>query len=68
MADLTYVATWNGFAHVASVIEVYSRAIVGWRVTTSLKTDIALDAPEQPLHARQQSEPLVHHSGHRGRI
>jgi len=62
VADLTYVATWAGFAYVAFVIDVFSRAIVGWRVMTSLKADIALDALEQALHARQPTEPLVHHS------
>jgi transposase InsO family protein len=62
VADLTYVATWAGLAYVAFVIDVLSRAIVGWRVLTSLKTDIALDALEQALHARQPSERLVHHS------
>ena len=62
VADLTYVATWNGFAYVAFVIDVYSRAIVGWRVLTSLKTDIALDALEQALHARRPTDALIHHS------
>jgi transposase InsO family protein len=62
VADLTYVATWSGFAYVAFVIDVFSRAIVGWRVLSSLKTDIALDALEQALHARRPRERLVHHS------
>ena len=62
VADLTYVATWRGFAYVAFVIDVFSRAIVGWRVLTSLKTDIALDALEQALWERQPSERLIHHS------
>jgi len=62
VADLTYVATWRGFAYVAFVIDVYSRMIVGWRVATSLRTDLALDALEQALHARPNSERLVHHS------
>lgn len=62
VADLTYVATWKGWAYVAFVIDVFSRAIVGWRVLTSLKTDIALDALEQALHARQPKKSLVHHS------
>ncbi len=64
VADLTYVATWQGFAYVAFVIDVFSRAIVGWRVLSSLKTDIALDALEQALHARRPREWLVHHSDH----
>jgi transposase InsO family protein len=62
VADLTYVATWHGFAYVAFVIDVYSRMIVGWRVATSLRTDLALDALEQALYARPNSERLVHHS------
>ena len=62
VADLTYVATWTGFVYVAFVIDVFSRRIVGWRVAGSLRTDLALDALEQALHARPHSEPLVHHS------
>ena len=46
VADLTYVATWRGFVYVAFVIDVYARRIVGWRVSSSLRTDIALDALE----------------------
>ena len=52
VADLTYVATWKGFVDVAFVIDVFSRKIVGWRTTNSLKTDIALDALEQALWSR----------------
>jgi putative transposase len=62
VADLTYVATWSGFVYVAFVIDVYSRMIVGWRVSRSLRTDLALDALEQALHARPNSERLIHHS------
>jgi putative transposase len=62
VADLTYVSTWSGFVYVAFVIDVYSRMIVGWRVSRSLRTDLALDALEQALHARPRSDRLVHHS------
>ena len=62
VADLTYVATWQGFAYVAFVIDVFSRKIVGWRTTQSLRTDIALDALEQALWSRSDIEGLVHHS------
>ena len=62
VADLTYVSTWAGFVYVAFVIDVFSRVIVGWRVSRSLRSDLALDALEQALHARPGSEGLVHHS------
>src|SRR5437867_4117244 len=62
VADLTYVATWRGFVYVAFVIDVFARRIVGWRVDTTLRSDLALDALEQALHARPDREGLVHHS------
>ncbi len=62
VADLTYVATWAGFVYVAFVIDVFSRRIVGWRVSRSLRSDLALDALEQALYARPDTECLVHHS------
>jgi len=62
VADITYVATWVGFVYVAFVVDVFSRTIVGWRVSSSLRSDLALDALEQALHARQHDGRLVHHS------
>ncbi len=64
VSDLTYVATWRGFVYVAFVIDAFARQIVGWRASTSLRTDLALDALEQALYDRREtpSEPLVHHS------
>ena len=44
VADFTYVATWRGFVYVAFVIDVFARRIVGWRASTSMRTDLALDA------------------------
>ena len=61
VADLTYVATWRGFAYVAFVIDVFSRRIVGWRATGSLRSDLALDALEQALYDRETDAGLVHH-------
>ncbi len=58
----TYVSTWRGFVYVAFVIDVFSRRIVGWRASTSLRTDLALDALEQALYDRDTDGPLVHHS------
>lgn len=62
VADLTYVATWSGFVYVAFVIDVYARMIVGWRVSRSLRSDLALDALEQALWARPEIDGLIHHS------
>lgn len=64
VADLTYVATWSGFCYVAFIIDVFSRRIVGWRVSTSLRTDLALDALEMAIWTRQNDDlaGLVHHN------
>ena len=64
VSDLTYVATWRGFVYVAFVIDAFSRRIVGWRVSHSLRSDLALDALEQALFERDAAERdrLVHHS------
>ena len=62
VADITYVASWSGFVYAAFVVDVFSRRIVGWRVSSSLRTDLALDALEQALHARPEHDGLIHHS------
>jgi putative transposase len=64
VADLTYVATWAGMCYVAFVVDVYSRRIVGWRVSTSLRADLALDALEMAIWSRRGDDldGLVHHS------
>ena len=62
VADFTYVATWRGAVFVAFVVDVFSRMIVGWRVSTSMRTDFVLDALEQALHARRDVDGLIHHS------
>ena len=66
VADLTYIRTYSGWVYAAFVLDVYSRRIVGWQVSTSLRTDLALDALEMGLWARrragQDTTGLVHHS------
>ena len=62
VADFTYVATWLGFVYVAFIIDVFSRRIVGWRVSKSMTTDLVLDALEQAIHQRSAGDGLVHHS------
>ena len=66
VADLTYVRSWTGFVYVAFITDVYSRMIVGWQASRSLRSDLALDALEQAIWARSERghrlDELVHHS------
>ena len=63
VSDFTYVSTWQGWQYVAFVIDVYARRIVGWRVSSSMRTDFVLDALEQALYDRQPDQnALIHHS------
>ena len=66
VADITYVPTWVGFVYVAFVLDLYSRRIVGWRVSASLRSDLALDALEQGIWTRRNEghdlTGLIHHS------
>jgi putative transposase len=64
VSDFTYVSTWQGWQYVAFVIDVYARRIVGWRQSSSMRTDFVLDALEQALYDRQlqRDGALIHHS------
>lgn len=66
MADITYVSTWSGFVYLAFATDLYTRRIVGWRASNSLRTDLTLDALEQAIWSwqRQGLDALVHHSDH----
>jgi putative transposase len=66
VADLTYVATWSGFVYTSFIIDAYSRAIVGWRLSRSLRADLALDALEMAIWVRRDLDGLVHHSDRGG--
>ncbi len=63
VADLTYVRSWSGFVYTAFVFDAYSRFIVGWQTSTSLRSDLAIDALEMAIWQRQGDlHGLVHHS------
>ncbi len=80
VSDFTYVSTtarqtmlassrgWQGFVYVAFVIDTFADKIVGWRVSSSPKTDFVLDALEQALHDRRPVHKggLIHHSDRGG--
>ncbi|MGT2464172.1 IS3 family transposase [Sinomonas atrocyanea] len=66
VADITYVRTFAGWVYAAFVLDVFSRRIVGWQVSTSLYTELALDALQMGLWSRAKDGAdlagLVHHS------
>ena len=72
VADFSYVWTLAGFVYVAFVVDVYSRRILGWRVSGSMRTQLVLDAFRQALHTRHRGaaisgahwtgQGLIHHS------
>jgi len=66
VADLTYIRTHAGWVYAAFVLDVFSRRVVGWQVSTSLRTDLALDALDMGLWERrragQDTTGLIHHS------
>ena len=57
VTDLTFVPTWQGVAYVCFIIDVYSRAIVGWRVASNMKTETVLDAIEMARWSRGRKLP-----------
>jgi putative transposase len=68
VADLTYVKTHAGWVYVAFIIDVFSRFIVGWQASRSLRTDLALDALEMAIWNRKDVDlhGLIRHSDRGG--
>jgi putative transposase len=67
VADFTYVAAWSGIVYVAFVVDIYSRAIVGWSAATHKRAKLVLDALQMALWRRDRDRRpagpgLVHHS------
>ena len=66
VADITYCRTYAGWVYAAFILDVFSRRVVGWQLSTSLRTDLALDALNMGLWTRQHdghdTNSLVHHS------
>lgn len=67
VADFTYVPAWCGIVYVAFVVDVYSRAIVGWSASLSKRATLVLDALDMALWRRDRAgrptgPGLIHHS------
>jgi len=61
-ADITYIRTWEGWLYLASVMDLYSRRIVGWALADHLRAEIVVDALEMAVSRRRPGAGLVHHS------
>jgi putative transposase len=63
LADFTYIRTWEGWAYLAVVLDVYTRRIVGWQLAPHMRQSLVTDAFEMALSARQEHEDgLIAHS------
>jgi putative transposase len=64
VADITYVPTWSGFVYLAIVLDVFSRRVVGWSMSASLKTEVVTRALRMAVGRRRPAGVVVHHSDH----
>jgi putative transposase len=61
-ADITYIRTWEGWLYLASVMDCYSRRIVGWAIADHLRAELVVDALEMAVKRRRPDAGLIHHS------
>jgi putative transposase len=64
VADITYIRTWAGWLYLATVLDAFSRRVVGWAMQEHLETSLVLDALNMALWNRRPAPGLVHHSDH----
>ena len=62
VADITYIPTLAGFLYLAVVLDVWSRKIVGWAMSSRLATRIVLEALAMAVEQRRPASGVIHHS------
>jgi transposase InsO family protein len=62
VGDITYIATWQGWAYLATVIDLSSRRVVGWALADHMRTELVTDALEMAFTQRRPPAGLVFHS------
>lgn len=62
VADITYIRTGEGWQYLASVMDLFSRKIVGWSVGARMTQELVLDALDQAYHRQKPGPGLIHHS------
>lgn len=60
--DITYVKTWEGWAYLATVIDLHSRALVGWAIDDHMRTDLVTDALDMAIRNRRPAAGVIFHS------
>jgi transposase InsO family protein len=61
-SDISYLWTEEGWVYLAVVMDLYSRAVIGWSMRTRLTTELALEALQMALWRRKPGSGLLHHS------
>jgi transposase InsO family protein len=62
LADITYIPTQEGWLYLASILDLYSRRIVGWAMSERMTSDLTVTALKMALEQRQPAAGLIHHS------
>ena len=62
VGDITYVATWEGWAYLATVIDLASRRVVGWALADHMRTELVEEALEMAFVQRRPPEGVIFHS------
>jgi putative transposase len=62
LADISYIATGEGWLYLAAIKDMATREIIGWSISDSLKAELACDALRMAIQRRQPPEGLIHHS------
>lgn len=62
VTDITYIWTDEGWCYLAAIIDLFTRGVVGWALSTSLATELPLQALENALAKRKPAKGLLHHS------
>ena len=62
VADFTYIKTTSGWIYTAFIIDVFARAIVGWKVSKHMNTDMVMAALNQAIVNRNKPKNVIHHS------
>jgi len=62
VGDITYIATWEGWAYLATVIDLASRRVVGWALADHMRTELVEDALSMAFSTRRPEKGVIFHS------